>query len=85
MLEDINTHLQTHTQSESGSYINYGLAETRCKCHMKYEKDITMYSNRVDIKCWVQDTVADLELLKGRIHTVKSAREARENFKPRPL
>ena len=29
--------------------------------------------------------VADLELLKGRIHRLKSARKARENFEPRPL
>ena len=33
----------------------------------------------------VWGAVADLELLKGRIHTVKSAREAREKFGPRPL
>ena len=50
-----NTHIHVHNQSQGGlNYINYGLAETRCKCHMKYEKDI-IYSNRMDIKCWVQD------------------------------
>ena len=30
-------------------------------------------------------TVVDLELLKGRIHTLKSARQAREKFGPHPL